>query len=121
MNRLAQFLHYAQKVFRLNKLLRGVRDGRCGWFIPRKGGRRRKLLQKCLTCRQLHKESCGFALNDISIEPGSSYRSDSGRELGSATQESWAPPSARILRLEFSVARHVGATPTGRLRGLRKP
>ena len=28
MNRLAQFLHYAQKVFRLSTLLRGVRDER---------------------------------------------------------------------------------------------
>jgi len=55
------------------------------------------------------------------FRPGSSYRFDSGRKLGSATQQRWASPSARILRLEFSVARHVGATPTGRLRGLRKP
>ena len=34
MNRLVQFFHYAQKVFRLNALLRGVRCGRPYPEIP---------------------------------------------------------------------------------------
>lgn len=34
MNRLAQFIHYTQKVFELKRLLRSVRDGRCDPDIP---------------------------------------------------------------------------------------